>query len=61
MRHNGMIGANRPMPRTCNYDGCTGATKIIDDNGVTDPTKDRWELYQCEFGHEFSITLAGRP
>ena len=49
------------MPRTCKYDGCNGAVKITDDNGVTDPTKDRWELYECEFGHEFSVTLAGRP
>jgi len=29
------------MPRTCNRDHCNGAVTITDDNGVTDPTKDR--------------------
>lgn len=48
------------MPRTCNYDGCNGAVTMIDSNGATDPTRDRIETYECEFGHEFTVTLAGR-
>lgn len=48
------------MPRTCNHTGgCDGAVKLIDDNGVTDPSKDRWEQYECEYGHTFSVTLPG--
>lgn len=49
------------MPRTCMRHGCNGAVTIIDDNGATDPSEDRWELYECEYGHQFSVTLAGAP
>jgi len=46
------------MPRTCNRTDCNGAVKIVDDNGVTDPANgDRWEEYECEYGHTFSIVL----
>lgn len=48
------------MPRTCNEVECNGAVRIVDDNGVTDGAKDRWEQYECEFGHTFSVTLSGR-
>jgi hypothetical protein len=48
------------MPRTCNHYGCEStAIKIVDSNGVTDPSKDRWEQYECEYGHTFSVTLRG--
>lgn len=47
------------MPTTCTRDNCNGAVSLVDDNGVTDPTMDRWEQYECEYGHTFSITLAG--
>jgi hypothetical protein len=48
------------MPRTCNRDACDCAVTIVDDNGVTDPAKDRWEEYECAAGHRFSIVLEGR-
>lgn len=49
------------MPQGCTRDGCNGAVVIVDSNGVTDPEKDRWEQYECEFGHTFTVTLSGRP
>ena len=48
------------MPRTCNYDGCTAAVSLVDDNGVTDGRMDRVETYECEFGHTFTVRLEGR-
>lgn len=48
------------MPQTCNNPGCDGAVRIVDDNGAVDPSEDRWEEYECEFGHTFSVTLPGR-
>jgi hypothetical protein len=48
------------MPRTCNRGDCDCAVTIVDDNGVTDPTRDRVETYECARGHEFTITLEGR-
>ena len=47
------------MPRTCNRENCDGAVSIINDNGVVDPANGaRWEEYECEYGHTFTITLA---
>jgi len=48
------------MPTTCNQSGCNGAVSLEDSNGVTDPSKDRVEMYECEYGHEFTIVLEGR-
>lgn len=48
------------MPSTCNQHDCNGAVHIVDSNGVTDPTEDRVETYECEYGHRFTITLSGR-
>lgn len=48
------------MPTTCNRETCNGAVTLVDDNGATDPTVDRHETYECEFGHRFSIVLEGR-
>jgi hypothetical protein len=48
------------MPSTCNRDDCNGAVSLVDDNGATDPSQDRWEQYECEYGHTFSIVLEGR-
>ena len=47
------------MPLTCKYDGCNGATKLVDDNGATDSREDRLERYECEYGHDFSVLLDG--
>jgi hypothetical protein len=33
---------------------------IVDDNGVTDPSLDRVETYECARGHRFTFTLSGR-
>lgn len=50
----------RRMPRTCNRRDCDCAVTIVDSNGVTDPTQDRVETYECARGHQFTITLEGR-
>jgi len=49
---------------------CDAPVHIIDDNGVVDPKKTRWEEYEpkktrweefeCEHGHVFSRTLEPR-
>jgi hypothetical protein len=33
---------------------------LVDSNGVTDPTKDRVETYECANGHLITTTLEGR-
>ena len=48
------------MPRTCTRDGCNGAVSLTGDNGAVDPTETRVEFYECEFGHEFTVTLEAR-
>jgi hypothetical protein len=47
------------MPRACNYSDCNAAVTLIDDNGITDPSMDRIETYECERGHQFRVTLKG--
>lgn len=45
------------MTLQCKECGTTAA-RIIDDNGVTDPADgDRWEKYECENGHTFTVVL----
>lgn len=48
------------MPLTCTHHGCDAAVTIIESNGATDPTTDRWERYECARGHQFTKMLAGR-
>lgn len=48
------------MPRTCTRDHCNGAVTLTDSNGATDPTEDRLETYECEYGHESTVLLEGR-
>jgi len=48
------------MPRTCNRETCNGAVSLVDSNGATDPTQDRLETYECEYGHTFNVLLEGR-
>jgi len=49
------------MPTTCNYDGCDGAVSMTGSNNETNPTRDRVEFYECEYGHEFTVTLEAGP
>lgn len=49
------------MPLTCRTDGCNGAVAMTDSNGETDPTRDRVEFYECEYGHTFTLILEGEP
>jgi hypothetical protein len=46
------------MVQGCNRSSCDGAAMVIDDNGVTDPEKTRIETWECEYGHQFTKTLA---
>jgi len=39
---------------------CDAPVEIINDNGVVDPEKTRWEEYECAHGHVFSRTLEPR-
>jgi len=47
------------MTLTCEAQGCNGAVKMIDDNGVVDPADgDRWEQYECaQCNHTFTKVL----
>jgi len=47
------------MPTVCDRDGCNGAVSLKDDCGTTDPTQDRVEQYECEYGHTFTVVLEG--
>lgn len=49
------------MPTKCNRSDCNAAVRIVDDNGATDPSNDRLETYECEYGHEFTVLLEGLP
>jgi len=46
------------MASRCYRDDCNGAVSMVDDNGVTDPEKQRIEEYECEYGHTFTEVLA---
>jgi len=46
------------MAQQCNHEDCNPAVVIRDDNGVTDPEKQRVEHYECEYGHTFTEVLA---
>jgi len=48
------------MPASCNQHDCNGAVSLVDSNGATDPSNDRLETYECEYGHTFTVLLEGR-
>lgn len=51
------------MTLTLRCPQCDAPVHIIDDNGVVDGTKTRWEEYECEremCGHTFTQTLEPR-
>jgi len=48
------------MTLTLRRPQCDAPVKIIDDNGVVDGAKTRWEEYECAHGHTFTRTLEPR-
>lgn len=46
------------VPDSCSVNGCDStALSLIDDNGETDPRRDRFEIYECENGHQQTLLL----
>lgn len=50
------------VPNSCSFNGCdSDALSLVDDNGETDPTRYRFEEYECENGHKNVLVLEGEP